>query len=265
MPTDEPQGVTNGGIYAIENISTGRRYVGSSCDVNRRWREHLADLGRGSHGNVRLQRTWTRYGGATFKFIVLEYITNESTLLAREQSYIDVTPKLYNICKVAGRPPKFSEYQDRDAARAKMRASHTGVPLSAACRARLSEVRKGRKLSDDHKRKLSAAKRGTKLPPMSAETIARMSAAQKGKVKSPETRARMSAAQVGKSVSSEQRARISAALTGKKQAGPSPLIGRRLSAAVRAKMAAAQRIRRQLEWEATTNARSSETSVEMPS
>ena len=43
------------GIYAIVNTANGRRYIGSSADLARRWKVHRKDLERGTHANVHLE------------------------------------------------------------------------------------------------------------------------------------------------------------------------------------------------------------------
>ena len=43
------------GIYKITNIKNGKIYVGSSKDIEKRWKEHLYKLKYGVHHSVKLQ------------------------------------------------------------------------------------------------------------------------------------------------------------------------------------------------------------------
>jgi group I intron endonuclease len=55
------------GIYKIENIINGDIYIGSSIDVLRRWRQHIATLRLGKGSKI-LQNAWNKYGSINFKF-----------------------------------------------------------------------------------------------------------------------------------------------------------------------------------------------------
>jgi len=76
------------GIYKIENIVTKKFYIGSSNDVNFRYRAHLSKLKNNSHNNKHLQSTYNKYGIQTFSFSILEEC-DINILLEREQFYID--------------------------------------------------------------------------------------------------------------------------------------------------------------------------------
>lgn len=60
------------GVYAITNVKNGKRYVGVSRDVNRRWNAHRAELRRGVHYSDALQEAWNADGEEFFSFDVLE-------------------------------------------------------------------------------------------------------------------------------------------------------------------------------------------------
>lgn len=61
------------GVYQIKNMITGQRYIGSSINIPRRWREHRLGLRKNSHPNTYLQRAWNKYGAKNFEFRVLVY------------------------------------------------------------------------------------------------------------------------------------------------------------------------------------------------
>lgn len=56
------------GIYQIVHVESGRRYIGSSINVNLRLRKHRAQLRRGSHTNPSLQNAWLTHGEGAFEF-----------------------------------------------------------------------------------------------------------------------------------------------------------------------------------------------------
>ncbi len=120
------------GVYVIRNRITGKRYVGESVDIKRRWREHKRDLANGTHHSKRLQKDYNRYGRFAFSYRVRERFwftkgVNEDklkiALLMREGYWIDRYNSNYqynqedsmgDLKKVAdmGRGnPKFAKYR----------------------------------------------------------------------------------------------------------------------------------------------------------
>lgn len=76
------------GIYCIENITTNKKYIGQSTDINDRWRKHISELNHNSHHNDYLQKAWNKYGEDDFEFYILEYC-NEDELDEKENYYIN--------------------------------------------------------------------------------------------------------------------------------------------------------------------------------
>lgn len=75
------------GIYCIENTVNGKKYIGLSRDINRRWLEHRSELNRGDHVNVYLQSSWNNHGEDAFKFYIVELCSSEE-LSDKECYYI---------------------------------------------------------------------------------------------------------------------------------------------------------------------------------
>ena len=76
------------GVYGIVHWPTGRVYVGSSCDVFRRWRAHVGFLNSGRHHAVQLLDRWLFDGPGAFAFVVLEACPR-ADLQVREQAWLD--------------------------------------------------------------------------------------------------------------------------------------------------------------------------------
>jgi hypothetical protein len=76
------------GIYQILNTVNGKRYIGQSTNISRRWAEHLDLLTKGLHHSSKLQREWNQYGEVKFKFQVLKEVTDTANLDLIEEEYI---------------------------------------------------------------------------------------------------------------------------------------------------------------------------------
>lgn len=91
------------GIYQIKNIVSGKLYVGSSNIVQKRRSQHLRELRKGIHSNLKLQNAWNKYGESNFEFSIIETCEVED-LQTREQFYISSMFPFYNIADVVGIP-----------------------------------------------------------------------------------------------------------------------------------------------------------------
>jgi group I intron endonuclease len=197
------------GIYGIFGPS-GKVYVGSAINLSNRLGKHRGVLKCGM-ANSHLQRSWNKYGGEAFHFVVLENCTGLSAkeLLPREQSWMDkYRGCLYNLAPVAG---SCAGVKHSDEFKAKISARMLGNKRSLGfqhsdetkLKWRGNKHRLGKKLGEDHKRRLSAALLGNK------HTL--------GKKASDETKAKMRAAQLGKTLSEEHKAKIRSSQSGRKK------------------------------------------------
>lgn len=81
------------GIYIITNIINGKRYIGQSTDIKRRFYEHRCI----SHeSNIHLKRALNKYGKENFKYEILELCAEEE-LDEREVYYINAVKPEYNV------------------------------------------------------------------------------------------------------------------------------------------------------------------------
>ena len=92
------------GIYIITCTQNMRRYVGSSNDIDYRWRKHREKLVSGKHWNRFLQRSWNKYGSEAFEYAILEIVADVSLLHIREQHWIDTLFPEFNLSPFANRP-----------------------------------------------------------------------------------------------------------------------------------------------------------------
>lgn len=104
------------GIYSIRNIINNKRYIGSSTDINHRFKAHCRDLVKNEHTSYKLQNDYNLLGNNKFRFEILEILDNDvnkKLLEMTEQKYMDLTNSVkegYNINPVAGFAGSASDY-----------------------------------------------------------------------------------------------------------------------------------------------------------
>lgn len=129
------------GIYGIRNTKTKQIYIGSTTlGFVKRWNVHVYQLFNNKHGNIKLQRSWNKYGGENFEFYIIELVSVKENCIKREQHYLDTTNPYYNINITAG--------------------STLGMKLSASARKKISDRHKGVKKSPEHIEKVRQAHLG---------------------------------------------------------------------------------------------------------
>jgi hypothetical protein len=123
------------GIYKWTNNSNGKTYVGSSIDLNRRIKEYFnpeRSLRELKRGESMLYKSLLKYGYTNFTLEILEVLNVDelttmkarTTLLDKEQYYIDLLKPEYNILKKAG--------------------SNLGTKMSSETKAKMSEAKLGK-------------------------------------------------------------------------------------------------------------------------
>lgn len=110
------------GVYAIKNKVSGRIYIGSSADIERRWSVHRHHLNAGTHHSRILQNSWRKHGEDAFVFEVL-LIVSACDLIKSEQHFIECLQPSFNIHPNARSP--------------------LGVKRSVETRRKLSEKKRG--------------------------------------------------------------------------------------------------------------------------
>lgn len=185
----------NCGIYQIENLINGNRYIGQTVDIKYRKKEHFARLRQQRHENPHLQKAFNKYGQKSFRHTVLLYCDQENLTLY-EQACINKFSPEYNIlteCVDSSFGYKHTE-ETKQKLKDVWKETHPNMCKTEETKKKMSEAAKGRTHSEETKRKISLSKKG-KPHPHSEETKRKMSEAKKGKKPHPfsdETRKRMS-------------------------------------------------------------------------
>jgi len=209
------------GVYIILNVVNQHMYVGSTSDLDRRYKHHLWDLRKGKHHSNYLQRAYNKYGSEAFAFVVVDHLSDTSKLIEREQLFIDLIKPEYNVLPFAGRSD--------------------GLPpnILAARGAKISSVLTGQKRgkqSPEHVANRMASTKATKEtilaknpdaykhdsdPEQMAKAIEAARVANTGRKLSEERKSKMSESHKRKKHSDETKAKISAAMLGKKPSSES--------------------------------------------
>lgn len=85
------------GVYKIENINNGKKYIGSSKDIDKRFYQHKRELSNKTHHSIKLQHAWSKAKNKDiFLFDVVEVVDDINILKDREQYYIDLYDAYHN-------------------------------------------------------------------------------------------------------------------------------------------------------------------------
>lgn len=205
------------GIYSIRNVVNGKRLIGSSININRRWGEHKYACCRNIHANDHFQKAWNKYGSNNFEFTILELCSQEmltlredahiayyntldescgynmqtaNSVVHSESTRLKISNKLKQYCVAHPRCPMLGKKHTEETKR-KISAKALGRKVSVETKRKMSLARKGRKHAQESIEKMRIAQRGKNNPAygkpswnrgiaMSAETKAKLSLAHKG-------------------------------------------------------------------------------------
>lgn len=199
------------GVYLIRNLVNGKKYVGSSALLRRRWKVHKTNLNCGRHHNRPLTAAWKKYGAENFVFEVLENCPVDH-VIAREQWWMDQEKPEYNVAPAAG-----SAFGMKHHSGAKTRIK--GRKRSAESVALTAAAHRGPKRSEETRSRIAQSRTGKKMPPRSAEHRAKLSAAQRGRMPKPEQMAALQAGRARQVFTEERKAKVAASLRAAYEAG----------------------------------------------
>lgn len=195
------------GIYCIENIVNGNKYIGQSKDCHKRWAKHKYEFKKGNHKNKHLQNSYDKYGLDSFSFYLLESCLFEE-LDDKEIFYIKELKTFncetgYNMDGGGSKNKIIS-----DETRKLISEKGIGRKCSEETKKKISDSRigekhwmKGKHLTDEHKKKMSDSTKGEK-------------SFRFGKVNSEEIRKKIGDGNRGKIVSKESREKMSESRSG---------------------------------------------------
>lgn len=204
------------GVYCLVD-NTGKRYIGSSKDIQKRAKEHHSQLSTNTHTNYLLREASANGNQFTAHVIELVKLENGESIYTelerREQHFIDTLSPEYNIAKYVG-PAFMRGVKRRDG------GSRLGATLTPEHKEKVRQANLGRKATEETRRRLSESHRGIK---QSTEQIQKRNESMKitfqknmelyGKKHPPRSalhRARISASRKGKAMSTEAQARATA-------------------------------------------------------
>jgi group I intron endonuclease len=222
------------GVYGIQNLITGRIYVGSSQNVKTRLCAHKSLLQKTkTHHNFYLQNSWNKYGEKTFKFFLIEECGIE-ILYEREQYWFEYYKKhglVYNQREIveSGRGMKRSEQACKNIGNAKRGKNHPmyGKHLSEETKKKISDANKNKNKTEETKKKISKTLIGTSLSEETKQKLKNRIPWNKGKKLGEsswnkdipcreETKQKIREANLGKKLSEETKKKIGEAHSGKK-------------------------------------------------
>ena len=77
------------GIYAIECIATGQRWIDSSLNLDAAGNGQFFQLRQHLHRNKEMQAVWNTEGEGAFRFTVLERLSDETPALNRNDLLVE--------------------------------------------------------------------------------------------------------------------------------------------------------------------------------
>lgn len=145
------------GIYQIKNLITGDLYIGSSNDVEKRFKDHKRKLITETHHSRILQHAYNKYSLNDFEFSII-CKCDKFLKLYIEQIYIDSMSPRYNTAKSSSAPMEGRSHSEETKAKFKLRvvkrgAEHHsfGTKWTKEQKVKWIQIRTGEKRSEEFK------------------------------------------------------------------------------------------------------------------
>ena len=145
------------GIYMWKNSINGKRYIGSSENLNRRFKEYFNIYYLLKNNSMYICNSLIKHGYSNFSLIILEYC-EPSKCLIREKHYWDLFNPEYNLAKDPTAP--FSGRKHSDKTKTKMSDALTGENHPMFGKTGENHPNYGKTHSDETKTIMSEAKKG---------------------------------------------------------------------------------------------------------
>ena len=126
------------GVYQISNTINGKRYIGSSVDLDRRQRDHFGKLRGNRHPNLHLQRAWNKHGEDKFAFEMIAY-THPALCIRLEQAALNMYKPEYNMRPTANSMLGYTHTKETKSKIGRAGIGRKCGPTSEASRGRLSK------------------------------------------------------------------------------------------------------------------------------
>ena len=180
------------GIYCIENLANGKKYIGQTIELNKRWHHHILLLRKNGHRNKYLQNSWNKHGEENFKFYILEYCEPSIEILNSLEAYYINKLKTKN-------PHGYNLTDGGDGTPGREQTEEFKIFISGVMSGNKNWL--GKKHSAETKKKMSEAQRGEKHPMFgkhhTKEAVEKIRTAQIGRKHTEESKIKIGKAQEG--------------------------------------------------------------------